>query len=99
MVSENRKIYKSLISSDKIKEHFNYPLLSFLVTCFSFVYTLRMNRECFQFYLYTTEKHKEANKIVSATVPAHKGVLSIFKLHISENFVASALKFLSINTD
>lgn len=50
-----------------------------------------MNKECFQ--------HKEANETVSATVPVHKGVLSIFKLRISEDFVASSLKFLSINTD
>lgn len=58
-----------------------------------------MNMACFQFQLYTTGKHEEANKLESGTVPAHKGVLSIFKLHISENFVASTLKFLSVNTD
>lgn len=99
MVSENKKIRKSLISSDKIKEHLNYSLLSFYVTCFCFVYTLRMNRECFHFQMYTTEKHGEANNTVSATVPAHKGILSVFKLHVSENFVANTLKFLSINID
>lgn len=49
--------------------------------------------------MYTIEKHERAKKTVSATVPAHKGVLSIFKLHVSENFVANTLKFLSINID
>lgn len=38
MVSENRKMRKSLVSSDKIKEHLNYPpslfLGNMLLICF-----------------------------------------------------------------
>lgn len=49
--------------------------------------------ECFQFQLYTTGKHEEANKTVSAIEPAHKGVLSLFKLHISENLWLALLNF------